>query len=51
MTFIKHLQIYHKFDPIPLGKDKGNSKFYPVQNSTCNAAKFEFLNLIPKAIL
>jgi hypothetical protein len=51
MTFIKHLQIYHKFDQIPLGKDKGNSKFYPVQNLTCNAANFEFLNLIPKAIL
>jgi hypothetical protein len=51
MTFRKNLQIYQKFDQIPFGKDKGNSKFYLVQNSTCNAANFEFLNLNPKAKL
>jgi hypothetical protein len=51
MTFLKYLQIYQKFDQIPLGKDKGNSKFYFVQNSACNAANFEFLKLSPKAKL
>jgi hypothetical protein len=48
MTFHKHLQKYQKFDQIPFGKDKGNSKFYLVQNSTCNATNLEFLNLSPK---
>jgi hypothetical protein len=51
MTFHKLLQKYQKFDQIPFGKDKGNSKFYLVQNSTSNTAKFEFLNLSPKAKL
>jgi hypothetical protein len=51
MTFLKHLQIDQKFDQIPLGKDKGNSKFYFVQNSSCNVVNFEFLKLSPKAKL
>jgi hypothetical protein len=51
MTFHEHLQMYQKFDQIPFGKDKGNSNSTFVQNSTCNAANFEFLNLSPKTIL
>jgi hypothetical protein len=51
MTFHEHLQMYQKFDQIPFGKDKGNSNSTFVQNLTCKAAKFEFLNLSPKTIL
>jgi hypothetical protein len=36
---------------ISFGKDRGNLNSTLIQNSTCNVAKFEFLNLSPKASL
>jgi hypothetical protein len=51
MIFHEHLQMYQKFDQIPFGKDKGNLNSTSVQNLTCKAANFEFLNLRPKKIL
>jgi hypothetical protein len=49
MTFHKFLHICSKFDQIHLGKDQGNSNFTFIQNLSCKAANFEFLNLSPKA--
>jgi hypothetical protein len=51
MTSHELLQMCLKFDQIHFGKDKGNSNFTFIQNLSCKAAKFEFLNLSPKAFL
>jgi hypothetical protein len=39
------------FWPNPFWKNQGNSNFTFVQNSTWNAASFEFLSLSPKPML
>jgi hypothetical protein len=43
--------MYPKLHQIHLGKDKSNSNSTFVQNLTCKAINFGFLNLSPKTIL